>query len=154
MQSCLKKKIHGLYFLNSYLQINKNNSIVSALILYDPQESEADEHSLWGPSSALALLAFQSLGLHLCLLHLNFTNPGNSLAVQWLGIHASTAGRLGSIPGWATKILYAISNFTQQWFSTGGVLGGHTNLRMLLEFREEEPGMCGIVCVVQTICSK
>ena len=30
---------------------------------------------------------------------------GNSLALQWLGLHASTAGGTGSIPGWGTKIL-------------------------------------------------
>ena len=29
---------------------------------------------------------------------------GNSLAVQWLGLHTSTAGGTGSIPGWGTKI--------------------------------------------------
>ena len=29
---------------------------------------------------------------------------GNSLAVQWLGLRASTAGGMGSIPGWGTKI--------------------------------------------------
>ena len=33
--------------------------------------------------------------------------PGNSLAVQWLGLHASTAGVTGSIPGWGTKIPHA-----------------------------------------------
>ena len=27
--------------------------------------------------------------------------------VQWLGIHPSTAGVLGSIPGWGTKIPHA-----------------------------------------------
>ena len=34
-------------------------------------------------------------------------NQANSLAVQWLGLCASTAGGLGSIPGWGTKILQA-----------------------------------------------
>ena len=29
---------------------------------------------------------------------------GNSLVVQWLGLHASTAGGPGLIPGWGTKI--------------------------------------------------
>ena len=33
--------------------------------------------------------------------------PGISLAVQWLGLHASTAGGTGSIPGQGTKILHA-----------------------------------------------
>ena len=31
-------------------------------------------------------------------------NSGNSLAVQWLEIHAFTAEGTGSIPGWGTKI--------------------------------------------------
>ena len=29
-------------------------------------------------------------------------------AVQWLRLWASTAGGMGSIPGWGTKILYAM----------------------------------------------
>ena len=34
---------------------------------------------------------------------------GNSLAVQWLRLHASIAGgTAGSIPGWGTKILHAM----------------------------------------------
>ena len=33
--------------------------------------------------------------------------PGNSLAVQWLRLQASTAGGTGLIPGWGTKIPYA-----------------------------------------------
>ena len=32
---------------------------------------------------------------------------GNSLAVQWIGLHASTAGGTGSIPGGGTKIPHA-----------------------------------------------
>ena len=32
---------------------------------------------------------------------------GNSLAVQWLGLTASTAGALSSIPGQGTKIWQA-----------------------------------------------
>ena len=32
------------------------------------------------------------------------TEPGNSLVIQWLGFHASTAGGIGSVPGWGTKI--------------------------------------------------
>lgn len=30
---------------------------------------------------------------------------GTCLAVQWLGPHASTAGVMGSVPSWRTKIL-------------------------------------------------
>ena len=33
-----------------------------------------------------------------------------SIAVQWLRVHASTAGGAGSIPGWGTKILCAVQN--------------------------------------------
>ena len=32
---------------------------------------------------------------------------GNSLAVQQLGLRASTAGGTGSISGWGTRILHA-----------------------------------------------
>ena len=31
-------------------------------------------------------------------------NSGISLVAQWLRVHASTPGRVSSIPGWATKI--------------------------------------------------
>ena len=34
-----------------------------------------------------------------------FLTSGNSLVVQWLGLGASIAGVLGSIPGRGTKIL-------------------------------------------------
>ena len=32
---------------------------------------------------------------------------GTSLAVQWLGLHASNAGGVGSVPGRGTKIPHA-----------------------------------------------
>ena len=32
------------------------------------------------------------------------TQYGNSLALQWVGLHTSTAEGPGSIPGWGTKI--------------------------------------------------
>ena len=34
-------------------------------------------------------------------------NLGNSLAVQWLGLHASTAGGTGSIPGRGNYMLHS-----------------------------------------------
>ena len=37
----------------------------------------------------------------------NSKDSGTSLAVQWLGLHASTARGMGSIPGRGTKILHA-----------------------------------------------
>ena len=36
------------------------------------------------------------------------TELGNSLVIQWLGLHASTAGGIGSVPGWGTKIPHAL----------------------------------------------
>ena len=33
---------------------------------------------------------------------------GTSLAVQWLGLRASSAGGTGAIPGWGTKIPHAM----------------------------------------------
>ena len=37
----------------------------------------------------------------------NETFWGTSLAVQWLRLLISSAGNMGLIPGWGTKILYA-----------------------------------------------
>ena len=39
---------------------------------------------------------------YLTLMHSNYL--GDFLAVQWLGLHASTAGDIGLIPGWGIKI--------------------------------------------------
>ena len=39
---------------------------------------------------------------------LNVLTFGTSLAVQWLKLCTSTAGGMGSIPGWETKILHAV----------------------------------------------
>ena len=73
------------------------------------------------PPTALSLLLLL-LSLFLCLLHTHIhihtqrhpnTNDaalGTSLVVQWLRLHASTAGTPGSIPGQGTKI----SHTTQQ----------------------------------------
>ena len=35
---------------------------------------------------------------------------GDFLAVQWLRLHASTVGGIGSIPGQGTKISYAVQH--------------------------------------------
>ena len=32
---------------------------------------------------------------------------GDFLAAQWLRLHASSGGGVGSVPGWETKILHA-----------------------------------------------
>ena len=34
--------------------------------------------------------------------------PGTFLAVQWLGLHASSVEGMGSIPGWGTKIPHTV----------------------------------------------
>ena len=39
-----------------------------------------------------------------CVLHLKNQVPGNSLAVQWLGLHTFMAEGAGSTPGQGTKI--------------------------------------------------
>ena len=41
---------------------------------------------------------------NLLRLHQNWPDLGNSLVVQWLGLHALTAEGPGSIPGQGTKI--------------------------------------------------
>ena len=40
--------------------------------------------------------------------HKKITKRGNSLVVQWLQIHASTAGGTNSTSGWETKTLHAM----------------------------------------------
>ena len=45
--------------------------------------------------------------LSLFSVFLNTSQPGTSLVVQWLGLCASTARDMGSIPGWGTKIPHA-----------------------------------------------
>ena len=39
---------------------------------------------------------------------------GDSMVIQWLEIHTSTAGGRCSIPGWGTKILHATSMAKKQ----------------------------------------
>ena len=48
-------------------------------------------------------LGHLSLKRALCL-WANQLLRGNSLVVQWLGLHTSNAGVTGLIPGWGTKI--------------------------------------------------
>ena len=46
------------------------------------------------------IMRISSLGMEELMLN------GNSLVVQWLGLHASTAGGMGSIPCPGSKILH------------------------------------------------
>ena len=41
---------------------------------------------------------------------------GNSLEVQWLGLHASTEGDTDSIPGWGINILHAACRAAKKKF--------------------------------------
>ena len=42
------------------------------------------------------------------IVHRKYKRIGTSLVVQWLRLHTSTAGGVGSIPGWGTKIPHAM----------------------------------------------
>ena len=55
----------------------------------------------------MLLLTIKTLMIFPCLQE-NISTPGASLVVQWLRLHASTAGVAGSIPGLKTKILHAM----------------------------------------------
>ena len=46
------------------------------------------------------------MSIYICQKH---TAKGNSLAVQWLGLHTLTAEGPGSIPGWGTRIPHPTS---------------------------------------------
>ena len=59
--------------------------------------------------------------------------------VQWLGLHASTAGGTGSIPGWETKILQAIwcVPLGKKKKERGRKIRHREDLRTVAEVREE-----------------
>ena len=61
---------------------------------------------------------------------------GNSLAVQWLGLCASTAGGTGSIPGRGTKILHGVS----KWWRNFIIVGLEVNASQIL-MESESPGL-------------
>jgi len=49
---------------------------------------------------------------------------GNSLLVQWLGLHASTAKGASLVPGWGTKILNATGRKKEKKIMFGQKLTG------------------------------
>ena len=51
---------------------------------------------------------FPSVCLSFPICKMGYNSIGTSLAVQWLGLHTSTAGSMDSVPGWRTKILQAV----------------------------------------------
>ena len=63
----------------------------------------------WGPGCpSLALPKWGSVRCRIARAWLQIHSGGTSLAVQWLGLRASTAGGTGSIPGQGTKIPHAV----------------------------------------------
>ena len=44
------------------------------------------------------------------IIHFNMHSLGSSLVAQWSGLHASTAGGTGSIPGQGTKTPQAVQH--------------------------------------------
>ena len=88
--------------LISHLGRHQSTSAQSPVSSRKPQSTSW----LWGsftPSFEIcALLIFVSVQWYILKDIL-----GTSLAVQWLRFHASTAGGMGLIPGWGTKILHA-----------------------------------------------
>ena len=64
------------------------------------------------------------LGFVLWKVGLKVPGVGNSLAVQWLGPWASTAGGMGSIPGRGTKIPHAARRSQKKVFAVVGSAWG------------------------------
>ena len=64
-----------------------------------PQLPGAAASSLMGPSRYQVCPASHNPGSGPF-----YRGGGSSLVVQWLGLRAPTAGDMGSIPGWGTKI--------------------------------------------------
>jgi len=55
------------------------------------------------PNTHLALVLLHVLSGKVIILKM-----GTSLVVQWLRLYTSTAGGMGSILGWGTKMFYAV----------------------------------------------
>ena len=69
--------------------------------------------TLWGLAGLFILLShLRNLGIceGKCLVHghIETVTTVTSLALQWLKLCASTAGRVGLSPGWGTNIIYAL----------------------------------------------
>ena len=60
-----------------------------------------------GDLPAVVQAQCRSWGLNPSLSNAKSPALGNSLVVQWLGLHASIAGGPGSIPGQGTRVLQA-----------------------------------------------
>ena len=73
----------------------------------EPAWSGSSENSLPGSHADGYLPFVASRDLSLVCVH-GQRMRGNSLVVQWLGLRASTAGSMRSVPGWGTKILQAM----------------------------------------------
>lgn len=59
---------------------------------------------------------------------------GNSLAIQWLGLHASRAGTMGFIPSWGTKPPQAVwcgQKWINRWYVKERKIGWFTEMCQL-----------------------
>ena len=93
------------------------------------------------------------MGIMLVLVPHAFQNPrrGTSLAVQWLRLHAPSAGSTGSVPGRGTKIPHAAwCGQKKTWRQHGGtkmdtlhIVGLHFNWNLpLLQWLVSKPALC------------
>ena len=73
--------------------------------------------------------------------HFNWTqmDSGTSLAGRWLGLHASTAGVVGSIPGQGNRILHVALLGKKKKRILDSIR--HQNLQKELVFGKSSPGM-------------
>ena len=84
-------------------------------------------------------------------------DPGNSLAVQWLELRASTAGGSGSIPSQGTKVLQAVRCGQLKKKNVDPILGIHTlALRRQLALRHGARYLTSLIlsfliCTLETI---
>ena len=100
-----------MYFLPCLLKEVNKIACVSVLGNVNPNNTNTLFFPLRPTSTSFTAVCALTQGL---ARHRHTIN-GNSLVVQWLGLRASTAGGMGSIPGqgtkipgWGTKIMHAV----------------------------------------------
>ena len=87
--------------------------------------------------------------------HPRHKNPdtGISLAVQWLGCHASASGGMGFDPGWGTKILHAAwcgqNNNNNKTLDTKSNPGRNRGLQRASPFPLVVPRPAGVMGTLQ-----
>ena len=96
LNTFLTRSLHLLYLSDSWVK-RKHSADVNTTHL---------RGYLISPSLSL-LIYKMGFSLSTCEVVLRIKQEGTSLVVQWLRLHAPSAGSLGSIPGWGTKISHA-----------------------------------------------